>query len=49
MDERIKQLVNQIKKNLMKTYGEKIKHVILYGSHVIPILDQYATNHLFAC
>ena len=34
MDERIKQLVNQIKKYLMKIYGEKIKQVILYGSHV---------------
>lgn len=34
MDERIKQLVNQIKEHLLKTYGEKIKQVILYGSYV---------------
>ena len=34
MDERIKQLVNQIKEHLIKTYGERIKQVILYGSHV---------------
>ncbi|MFQ6052372.1 MAG: nucleotidyltransferase domain-containing protein [Candidatus Hydrothermarchaeota archaeon] len=34
MDERIKQLVNQIKEHLIKMYGEKIKQVILYGSHV---------------
>lgn len=34
MDERIRHLVNQIKERLMKMYGEKIKQVILYGSHV---------------
>lgn len=34
MDERIRQLVNQIKEYLTKMYGEKIKEVILYGSHV---------------
>ena len=34
MDERIKHLVSKIKEHLIKTYGEKIKQVILYGSHV---------------
>jgi len=34
MDYRVKQLVNQIKKHLIKEYGEKIKQVIIYGSHV---------------
>jgi len=34
MDEKIKHLINQIKERLMKTYGEKIKRVILYGSYV---------------
>jgi len=34
MDKRIKQLVNQIKENLIKLYGKKIKQIILYGSHV---------------
>lgn len=34
MDEKIIQLVNRIKNHLIKTYGEKIKDVILYGSHV---------------
>jgi len=34
MDERIKQLVNQVKDYLIKMYGEKIRRVILYGSHV---------------
>jgi len=33
MDERVRQLLNQIKENLIKLYGEKIKEVILYGSH----------------
>lgn len=33
MDKRIKQLVSQIKENLIKLYGERIKEVILYGSH----------------
>ena len=32
MDERIKQLVSQIKRRLMQRYGEKIKQVLLYGS-----------------
>jgi predicted nucleotidyltransferase len=34
MDERIEQLVSQIKEPLLKIYGEKIKQVILYGSCV---------------
>jgi predicted nucleotidyltransferase len=34
MDERIKHLVNKIKEHLIKTYGERIKQVILYGSQV---------------
>ena len=34
MDERIKQLVEQIKKHLIKIYGDNIKKVILYGSYV---------------
>jgi predicted nucleotidyltransferase len=34
MDERIKHLVNKIKGHLIKTYGKRIKQVILYGSQV---------------
>lgn len=34
MDERIKHLVSKIKEHLIKSYGERIKQVILYGSHV---------------
>ena len=34
MDERIIQLVNQVKSHLIKNYGEKIREVILYGSYV---------------
>jgi len=34
MNKRVKQLVNQIKEYLIKTYGEKIKQVIVYGSYV---------------
>ncbi|WXG41511.1 MAG: nucleotidyltransferase domain-containing protein [Candidatus Freyarchaeum deiterrae] len=34
MDKRVKELVNQIKEYLIKTYGGKVKQVILYGSHV---------------
>lgn len=34
MDERITQLVNKVKNHLITTYGEKIREVILYGSHV---------------
>jgi predicted nucleotidyltransferase len=34
MDERIKHLVSEIKEHLIKTYGERIKQVILYGSQV---------------
>jgi len=34
MDEKITQLVNQVKNHLIKRYGEKIREVILYGSHV---------------
>ena len=33
MDKKITLLVNQVKNHLMKRYGEKIKEVILYGSH----------------
>ena len=34
MDERIKNLINRIKAHLIKTYGQKIRKVILYGSYV---------------
>ncbi|MDI6839862.1 MAG: nucleotidyltransferase domain-containing protein [bacterium] len=34
MDARVKDLVNRIKGHLLKMYGGKIKHIILYGSHV---------------
>ena len=34
MDEKITQLANQVKNHLIKKYGDKIKEVILYGSHV---------------
>ena len=34
MDEETKQLVNKIKEHLKKMYGEKIKQIMLYGSHV---------------
>ncbi len=34
MDEKIEQLVNQVKEYLIKRYGEKIRKVILYGSYV---------------
>jgi len=34
VDEKIKQLVNQVKEHLTQMYGEKIKQIILYGSHV---------------
>lgn len=33
MNEKIKQLANQIKKHLTDIYGDKVKKVILYGSH----------------
>jgi predicted nucleotidyltransferase len=33
MDKRVTQLVNQVKNHLITTYGEKIREVILYGSH----------------
>jgi len=33
MDNKIIPLVNQVKKHLIKRYGDKIKEVILYGSH----------------
>ena len=33
MDERIKQLIDQVKEYLINMYGEKIRDVILYGSH----------------
>lgn len=34
MDEKIKQIVCQVKERLLKIYGEKVADVILYGSHV---------------
>ncbi len=34
MDKRIEQLVKRVKGYLIKMYGEKIREVILYGSHV---------------
>ena len=34
MDEKIRQLVGRIKRHLIRTYGEKVKQVMLYGSHV---------------
>lgn len=34
MEYKVKQLVNQIKKHLIKEYGEKIKQIIIYGSYV---------------
>ncbi|MDH5186611.1 MAG: nucleotidyltransferase domain-containing protein [candidate division WOR-3 bacterium] len=34
MNDRIRQLVNQIKEQLVKMYEDKIKQVILYGSYV---------------
>lgn len=34
MDDIAIQLANRVKTHLIKTYGEKIKDVILYGSHI---------------
>ena len=34
MDEKIKSLINQLKTQLVKMYGERIKKIILYGSYV---------------
>ncbi len=34
MNEKISQLVNQVKKYLISKYGDKIKEIILFGSHV---------------
>jgi len=34
MDDKIIQLVNQLKTYLIKRYGRKIREIILYGSHV---------------
>jgi predicted nucleotidyltransferase len=34
MEHKVKQLVNQIKKHLIKEYGGKIKQIIIYGSYV---------------
>ena len=34
MDKKVGQLVNRIKEHLTRIYGEKIRQVILYGSHV---------------
>ncbi len=33
MEQKIKQLVERIKKHLIKEYGEKIKQIIIYGSY----------------
>ncbi|MEX0569608.1 MAG: nucleotidyltransferase domain-containing protein [Candidatus Njordarchaeota archaeon] len=33
MDERIAQLVRHVKRHLLKQYGDKIREIILYGSH----------------
>jgi len=33
MDKRITPLVNQVKSHLIERYGDKIKEIILYGSH----------------
>lgn len=33
IDERINELLEKVKNHLMATYGDKIKKVILYGSH----------------
>ena len=33
MDKRMAQLVNQVKSHLIERYGDKIKEIILYGSH----------------
>ncbi|MCD6228451.1 MAG: nucleotidyltransferase domain-containing protein [Candidatus Omnitrophica bacterium] len=33
MDKRITQLVNQVKSHLIERYGDKIREIILYGSH----------------
>jgi len=33
MDKRIAQLVNQVKNHLIERYGDKIREIILYGSH----------------
>jgi len=34
MDEKISSVILQVKNSLIAQYGEKIKRVILYGSHV---------------
>jgi predicted nucleotidyltransferase len=34
MDEKIERLINQVKNYLINIYGEKVRKVILYGSHV---------------
>ena len=33
MDKKITQLINQIKSYLIERYGDKIREIILYGSH----------------
>ena len=33
MDKRITELVNQVKSHLIERYGDKIREIILYGSH----------------
>ena len=33
MDRRIAQLANQVKNHLIERYGDKIREIILYGSH----------------
>jgi len=34
MNEKITQVVNQVKEYLIKKYGDKIREIILFGSHV---------------
>jgi predicted nucleotidyltransferase len=34
MQKKLRRLINQVKKHLVKKYGKEIKQVILYGSHV---------------
>ena len=33
MNEKVKRILIEVKKYLIKNYGDKIKHVILYGSY----------------
>ena len=34
MNEKITQVINQVKEYLIKKYGDKIREIILFGSHV---------------